>query len=29
MEKFLDLPDTPVGLIDGDTMAEVPAIREN
>ena len=30
MEKFLDLPDTPVALIDGDTIAEVPAaVREN
>ena len=29
MERFLDLPDTPVALIDGDTIAEVPAVREN
>ena len=29
MEKFLDLPDTPVALIDGDTLAEMPAAREN
>ena len=29
MEEFLFLPDTPVALIDGDTIAEVPAAREN
>ena len=29
MEKFLDLPDTAVALIDGDTIAEVPAVREH
>ena len=29
METFLDLPDTPVALIDGDAIAEVPAVREN
>ena len=29
MEKFLDLPDTPDALIDGDTIAEVPAVREH
>ena len=29
MEKFLNLPGTPVALIDGYTIAEVPAVREN
>ena len=29
MEKFLDLPDTPVALIDGDTIVEEPAVREH
>ena len=29
MEKYLDLPDTLVALIDGDTIAEEPAVREN
>ena len=29
MEKFLDLLDTPVALIDGDTLAEMPAAKEN
>ena len=29
MEKFLDLPNTPVALVDGDTLVEMPAAREN
>ena len=29
MEKFLDLPNTPVALVDGDTLVEMPAARGN